>query len=445
MASDQRGRARSRGGIGIGPAVLFAALAAGLVCAILIPRGNSYWNFSDGVYLYSANAVLHGHQLYTDFASAQPPPVYYAGAAVLSVGDSVASFRTLLALVNVLTGVTVLIATYRLTGRPYLAAASGALALLTPRALHDAANLLPETFAAPLVMGAAILASRRATAAIGGVAAAMAVAFKLAFVLPAGALLAAAAHRRRYLAGALIAGAAVAAAFLAAFGGSFIDEVVTAQSQVGYTSLPAVWDELRQAAWNLLPFAGPVVAAWLLRRSTPDPALFRTLLWAALGSLAVFVTIIKYGAYINLAVVAEPPLLALGAAGVAWTWESRAAIKGVFRAGALAGALLVALGVAQAGGLLFSPSAPWPFARPGSPSTLGWEDSPSRTDAKLARISRCPSDLAYPGPPYFAFLADRRMPGGQGDPFITKNAPINAGFLARARRDRPRCPGARVP
>jgi hypothetical protein len=445
MESDQRGPARSRGGIGIGPPALFAVLAAGLVCAILIPRGNSYWNFSDGVYLYSANAVLHGHELYTDFASAQPPPVYYAGAAILSVGDSVASFRTLLALVNVLTGLTVLIAVYRLTGRPYLAAVSGALALLTPRALHDSANLLPETFAAPLVMGAAILASRRATAAVGGVAAAIAVAFKLAFVLPAGALVVAAAGRRRYLAGALIAGAALAAVFLAVFGSSFVDEVVTAQSQVGYTSLSAIWDEVRQAAWNLLPFAVPVAAAWLLRGSTSDPALFRTLLWAALGSVAVFVTIIKYGAYINLAVVAEPPLLAAGAAGVVWTWESRTSIKGIARAGALVGALLVALGVAQAGGLLFSPSAPWPFARPGSSSTLGWEDSPSGTDAKLARIARCPSDLAYSGPPYFAFLAHRRMPGGQGDPFITANAPINAEFLARARHDRPRCPPERVP
>jgi hypothetical protein len=445
MESDQRSRARRRGDIGIGPLVLFAVLAAGLVCAILIPRGNSYWNFSDGVYLYSANAVLHGHQLYADFASAQPPPVYYAGAAILSVGDSVASFRTLLALVNVLTGLTVLIAVYRLTGRPYLAAVSGALALLTPRALHDAANLLPETFAAPLVMGAAILASRRATAAAGGVVAAVAVAFKLAFVLPAGALLVAAADRRRYLAGGLIAAAALAGVFLAVFGGSLTDEVVTAQSQVGLTSLSAIWDEVRQAGWNLLPFVAPVAAAWLLRGSASDPALLRTMLWAALGSLAVFVTIIKYGAYINLAVVAEPPLLALGAAGVAWAWQSRSAIRGIARAGAAVGVLLVALGVAQAGGLLLSPSAPWPFARPGSSSTLGWEDSPSQADAKLARIAGCPSNLAYSGPPYFAFLGHRRMPGGQGDPFITANAPINAGFLARARHDRPRCPGERVP
>ncbi len=428
------------GELGIGPLLLFAVLAAGLACAILIPRGNSYWNFSDGVYLYSANAVLQGHQLYTGFASAQPPPLYYVGAAILSVGDSAASFRTLLALVNVLTGLTVLIAVYRLTERPYLAAIAGALALLTPRALHDAANLLPETFAAPLIMSAAILASRRTTAAIGGVAAAAAVAFKLAFCLPAAALLIAAVDRRRYLAGLVIAGLGLAGVFLAVFGGSLLDEVVTAQRQVGFTSLSFIWDEVRQAAWNLLPFAAPVTAAWFLRASSPDPALFRTIWWAALGSLVVFVTIIKYGAYINLAVIVEPPLLVLSAAGVAWAWQSRSKIKGLARSGAAIGVLLVALGFAQAGGLLFSPSAPWPFARPGSSSTLGWEDSPSQTDAKLARISRCPGTLAYSGSPYFAFLAHRRAPGGQGDPFITANAPINARFLEEAQNDRPRCP-----
>ena len=107
--------------------------------------------------------------------------------------------------------------------------------------LHDAANLLPETFAAPLLMSAAILASRRTTAAVGGVAAAAAVAFKLAFVLPAVALLVAAAHRRRYLAGLLIAVVVLTGVFLAAFAGSLLDEVVTAQREVGLTSLSFIW------------------------------------------------------------------------------------------------------------------------------------------------------------------------------------------------------------
>jgi hypothetical protein len=428
------------GRFGYGPLLVFVVLAAGLVAATLLSRGNSYWNFSDGVYLYSADAVLHGHELYTDFASAQPPPLYYVGAGILAVGDSVASFRTILALVNVLTGVTVLIAVHRLTGRPYLAAVAGALALVTPRALHDAANLLPETFAAPLIMTAALLGSRRQSAALGGVAASFAVAFKLAFVIPAGALVFGAAAARRYLTGLVAAGIVIAGLCLATFGSAFWDEAVTAQRQVGLASASFIWLEIRQAAWNLLPFVPGVAAVWIYRRRSLDAALLRAMSAAALGSLAAFVTIVKYGAYVNLAVIAEPPLLTLAAAGVAWTWEMRAHLRRGARLAVAGGAMLIALGVAQAGGLLISPSAPWPFARPGSPSTLGWQDSPADTDAKLAAIDRCPPDLAYSGNPYFAFLSDRRMPGGQGDPFIVANAPINAEFLARARRDRPRCP-----
>jgi hypothetical protein len=433
-------REQGRQPFGLAPAAVFAVLAVALACAILIPRGNSYWNFSDGVYLYSANAVLHGHQLYTDFASAQPPPLYYVGAAILALGDSAASFRTILALFNVMTGITVLIAVYRLTRRPYLAAVAGALALITPRALHDAANLLPETFAAPLIMAAALLASRRTTAALGGVVGAAAIAFKLAFVFPAGALVFGAAAARRYVTGLVAAGLAFTAVFLAVFGTDLVDEVVTAQRQVGFASASFIWLEVRQAAWNLLPFVPAVAAAWIWRRRAQDPALMRAMLATAVGSLAVFVTIVKYGAYINLAVIAEPPLLTLGAAGAAWTWEMRGTLRGAARVGVAAGLVLIALGFAQAGGLLLSPSAPWPFARPGSPSTLGWHDSPAQTDAELARIRGCPPDLAYSGPPYFAFLAQRRMPGGQGDPFITVNAPTNAEFRAAARRDRPRCP-----
>jgi hypothetical protein len=233
---------------------------------------------------------------------------------------------------------------------------------------------------------------------------------------------------------------ALAGVFLLAFGTPFVDEAITAQRQVGLNSLSFIRSLAEQAAWNLLPFALPVLAAWLLRRRSRDPALLRAMFAVALGSVAVFVTIVKYGAYINLAVVVEPPLLALGAAGVAWAWDSRARLRGVARVGAATGILLVALGIAQSGGLLVSPAAPWPFARPGSPSTLGWEDSPAETDAELARMRGCPPGLAYSGVPYFAFLADRRMPGGQGDPFITANAPVNAGFQAEAQRDRPRCP-----
>jgi hypothetical protein len=59
------------------------------------------------------------------------------------------------------------------------------VALLTPWALREHAQLVPETVAAPLLMGAALAASRRATAALAGVLGAVAATFKLAFGLPA--------------------------------------------------------------------------------------------------------------------------------------------------------------------------------------------------------------------------------------------------------------------
>ena len=307
----------------LNPSALFAGLCLLILCAVLIPRGDSYWNFSDGVYLYSSRDLLHGGDLYSGFAAAQPPPLYYAGAGILALCDSIAGARIGLAAINVLTALTVMIAVRRLTGRARLAAVAGALALLTPRALHDTAQLLPETFAAPLVMAAALAASRRASSALGGALAVLAAAFKLAFVLPLAAIALAAASVRRYLAGAAASAIVLGAVFLIAFGAEMTDSVIGDQRSLGFTELSKLPSLLAQAGWNLLPFSLPVLAAWVYRERSRDPQLMRTLAMAALGSLAVFVSIVKYGTYINLAVVAEPPLLALGAAGASWAWDAR--------------------------------------------------------------------------------------------------------------------------
>jgi hypothetical protein len=64
----------------------------------------------------------------------------------------------------------------------------------------------------------------------------------------------------------------------------------------------------------------------------------------------------------------------------------------------------------------------------------------TQVEAAVARARRCPPAAAYSGPPYFAYLAHRRMPGNQGDPFIIQHAPADARFLAAASDDQPRCP-----
>jgi hypothetical protein len=61
-------------------------------------------------------------------------------------------------------------------------------------------------------------------------------------------------------------------------------------------------------------------------------------------------------------------------------------------------------------------------------------------DQQVTAARACPATRAYSGTSYIAFLADRRIPGNQPDPFITYGAPINAAFARQAEADVPRCP-----
>jgi hypothetical protein len=77
-----------------------------------------------------------------------------------------------------------------------------------------------------------------------------------------------------------------------------------------------------------------------------------------------------------------------------------------------------------------------PFARGGLDYTL----SPAAVTSAVAAAHRCPFGIAYSGPPYLAFLANRQMPGNQPDQFIIRYAAIDAPFARRATLDTPRCP-----
>src|SRR5256714_6672297 len=157
-----------------------------VLAALRIWQGDAYWSYSDGVYALTARLVLHGHDLYRDVAAAQPPPVFYAGALLFAVADSLDALRMGLSAVDLATGALVLAATWRLTGRHAPAVAAGLLALVTPLALHDHALLTPETLAAPLVMAAALLGARPGrAAAAGGAPGAPPAARKLGHALPA--------------------------------------------------------------------------------------------------------------------------------------------------------------------------------------------------------------------------------------------------------------------
>ena len=243
-----------------------AALAAEYVLLALWQR-NGYWDFSDGVYALSARELLHGGGLYSAFAGAQPPPVYLVGAGLLAIHDGLASLRTGMALAELATALLVGFAALRLSNRRALALAAALASPLLPIELHEHAQLIPETIAAPLLMAGALLAARPGRSAWTGVALALAVACKLAFVVPALAIVLAGADRRRTGAAFLASGAILAGASLAGYGTALWTETVRAQLEVGTASLHYVGGLLAQAAWNELPLlvlAAPLVLDLLL-------------------------------------------------------------------------------------------------------------------------------------------------------------------------------------
>jgi hypothetical protein len=354
---------QGQGALGPAALVVWAAAAIGLLVLLRLWQGDAYWEYSDGVYALTGRLVLHGSDLYHDVAAAQPPPIYYAGAGILAIGDSVAVLRAGLSVVTLVTSLLSLLCVWQLTRSRPAAVVAGLVALVTPWALREHAQLVPETFAAPLVLGAALAGSRGrgGGAVVAGVLAALAVAFKLAFVLPALAVLLAARRPGRALLTAVVAGVVLAGGFLLAFGEPLLDGAVRAQRQTGTAGLHYVAGLWAQGGWNLVPLVACALLAWPAWRSAEsedERALLRTLAAAAAGSLVLLLTLFKHGSYLTVVLVAEPPLLCLAAVGV--TTAIRARANGRL---ALAGAaaLLAAL---EVGSLLVSPGDPRLFTRP---------------------------------------------------------------------------------
>lgn len=444
MTSTARGSAvlvdRRQGRWWSAPSLLVAlAIVGGLVefGLLAVWQRNGYWDFSDGVYAASARELLHGLAPYRDFAAAQPPLVYLFGTVLLAVHDGLASLRAGLALVDLATAALVGVCVWRITGRRWLAVAAGGAAPLLPISLHEHAQLTPETLAAPLLLAGALCCARVVRVAVGGVLLALAAACKVAFVVPALAIAVASPVRRRAIAVLIVACVVLGGLSLAVFGTGVWRQVVEAQLQVGRASARYVGGLLAQGAWNEFPLViGAAAALWLVwsdRVEVRERALVRTLAAAAAGGLVLALTMFKRGSYINVLVVAEPPLLALAVCGAAWSWRRWGSWRPLV---VMLGALLAAQSIS----LLVSPRDPWVATRPFAQSGLAWSDGPAAVDRAVSEARRCPSSDAYSGNPYVAFLASRRMPGNQPDLFMLEHASANAGFARRAARDQPRCP-----
>ncbi|MDX6664895.1 MAG: hypothetical protein QOG68_1101 [Solirubrobacteraceae bacterium] len=417
-------------------------LAAGLIClgltaallaALGLSRGIAFWSTSDGVYALTSREILDGLGLYRDVAAAQPPPVYLAGAALLGLDDSLTMLRAGLELAVLATSLLVYVAVVRLTGRRGLAVLAGVLAPLAPLTLHENALLTPETLAAPLLLGTALLAARPHREAAAGVLAALALSTKLSFALPALAILLAGPGRLRALAWCAGAVAVLAAAGAALYGGDLWRSVLVAQAQSGTTALTNLPGLLAQEAWNELPLVVLAAPAVLWRARARDPVLLRTVAAGAVGCLLLGLTVIKLGTYVNAVAPAEPALVVLGACGVAWVLDR----SWRWRAVAVAG---LALAAAQSGSLLLSPADPRPFTRPFAASGPRRALSAGQVEAYARAARACPADAPYPGVPFIAFVAHRRPLGDQPDLFIITVAE-NERFAERAARDLPQaCP-----
>lgn len=422
--------------------LLTLALVGGLVELALLAvwQRNGYWDFSDGVYAQSARELLEGLTPYRDFAAAQPPPVYLVGAALLVIHDGLSALRLGLGLLDLLTAALVGVCTWRLSRRRWLAIAAAAACPLLPISLHEHAQLTPETLAAPLLLGGALWCARRDRAVAGGMLLAIAAACKLAFFLPALAIVLAGCARRRALCGLLAAGALLGGLALAVFGVDVWQQAVDAQIQVGTASLHYVGGLLSQAAWNELPLlAAAAAAVWMAfgkqdQVHVHDRVLMRTLTVAAVAGDLLVLTVLKDGSYINVLAVAEPALLALAACGAAWSWGHRRR----WRALTAVLAVLLALLAAQSISLLAGHASI--ATRPGAQSGLAWQASPAAVTRAVLAARRCPAGRAYSGDPYIAFLADRKMPGNQPDLFMIQHASSDARFASEAAGDQPRCP-----
>jgi hypothetical protein len=420
--------------------LIFGAVAVVVEFALIaLWQRNGYWEFSDGVYLLSGREFLHGLVPYRDFAAAQPPGVYLVGAGLLWVHDGLAAARAGLGIVGLITAVLVGVAVWRLTERPELTVIAVLAAPLLPITLHEHAQLIPETLAAPLILGAALACTRAERTVLCALLLVLACACKLAFVVPALAVIAASPYRRRLLVTFIVIGLVLAGVSLLVFGTAEWRETVLAQLRVGDNSLHAVRGLLLQGAWNELPLmalaAGALWAAWREPATVGDAELVRPLAAAAVAGLVLVLTVLKRGSYIDVLVVAEPPLLALAVCGAGWIWQRR-----------LVGRPIVVVGVAwlavQSVSILTTPSAPWAAKRPFAASGLEWTAGPSTVNQLVSAARACPVGRAYSGVPYIAFLADRRMPGDQPDTFIIENSSTDTAFARRAAADVPLCPGS---
>lgn len=417
--------------------VLGAGFGLALVALVVLHqvRGLDYWNYSEGVYAYTARLLKDGRDVYGDVVAAQPPWQFLFGAGVLALHDTLGFLRTVVGLVQVGTGLLAAAAVWRLTGHRVLAVLAAPLALLTPWAVHEHGHLTPEQLVAPLLLGAALASTSPRWVPLAGVLVAMAPFVKVPFLLAVPVVVLLSASPRLAAAWALGALVVQAALFTAIFGTGLWEHTVLAQLDSGRRGLGVLGGVFAQAGWNLAPLLVLAAAALALRRRLLDTPLLRVLLGIAAAALATIATVGKEGTSLNVAVPVEAVLIPIALAGAAAVLRERPGVPAV--------ALLLvvaAFGLSQSASLLATDPTGLPFVYPLS-DRGAWEREldESEVRAQVATARACPPGVPFSGPPYIAFLAGRSMPADQPDQYLPAHSATLADVFARMQAG-PRCP-----
>ena len=229
---------------------------------------------------------LHGGDLYGHIVVAQPPWQFLFGGAALEIHDSLTFLRLAVGLAQLGAGVLAAIAVWRLTEHPWATFAAPALTLLTPWALREHGALTPELLAPPVLLGAALLASRERTAAYAGALAAVAPFIKWPYALALIAIVLFSAAPKKAAVGAAIAIAVQALAFTALFGFGLWDDSVIAQLSSGRRGLDVLKGVWGQSFWSLIGLVALAFAVWRQRAQLKDTPLMKVLTALAVAMLA---------------------------------------------------------------------------------------------------------------------------------------------------------------
>jgi hypothetical protein len=423
----------------------YCLLGVAVLAALHALQGRAFVNTDETVYAYTARLFIEQGGLYSEVAASQPPLLFWTGGAILATADSIEGLRVGVALFALLKGALVAVAAWRLTRREVPAVAAGIASLLTPWSIFDHAALIPESFAAPLLMAAALLATNPRWRWASGALGAAAGAFKLPYGLIALVVGLSGGGRRLWLAGFAVAGAALVGVSLAIYGAGLVDHVVVAQMQIGTQQPRLILALLLQAAWNELPLMVLAALAWRRRQSFHDAELVRRLAALSVGGLVGVVSVTKAGTGTDQLAVAEAPLVALAVAGVASMASQPRALRPLeFSLAAAACTFLLV----QTASLLAEPKSAAAFNAPTNELVLpepfkrykfAWSMDDEDIDRAVAVARRCPPNVAYSGSPHIAFIARRPLPGDQPDSFILE-VPVHDRLRRAVDAERRRCP-----